>query len=166
MKLLPTIPTFGYETANCYAKTYEQRADALIKKQKETLAGLFASNIRAVNESRAQDGNVPLSKEEEFNDPTDYANVRIIQIKGLYTKSNAAKIFGYVPVLGILSGLERIRNARHDNADNKISQIVRGIFECLGLGALFLLPDIGVTIYRAYKPEEKRSDVVYMDLEL
>ena len=64
--------------------------------------------------------------------------------------NNVGNILGYIPVIGILIGAVRIDTARRENLSmaTKVTMIVRGILEIMGLGLLFLIPDLIVSIGR------------------
>ncbi|MCI5052470.1 MAG: hypothetical protein MRY21_04970 [Simkaniaceae bacterium] len=69
---------------------------------------------------------------------------------------NGLNILGYIPVLGLISARERLyrplSDAHHpmhvEPKNVKISLYVRGVFETVGLGSVYLVPDLLVTAKR------------------
>lgn len=72
----------------------------------------------------------------------------------LYSNRNAAKVAGYIPLVGIGIGGVRVFRAikrRDEKFYNTTLMILRGIIEILGL-AIFLLP---IDKYESYKRKRK-----------
>ena len=67
---------------------------------------------------------------------------------------NARNILGYIPVLGLIPFYSRcVSPMCSDNVSSKptsvkIAEFVRGLFEGLGLGIIYLIPDLIVTAFR------------------
>jgi len=77
------------------------------------------------------------------------------------TKYNVLRGFGYVPVIGIFTGLADI-NIGKDEKDlaTRVYGIARGILEIIGLGILFLIPDAIVSIHRHFCAEAPHAKKV------
>lgn len=76
--------------------------------------------------------------------------------KGMMQR-NVISIMGYIPIVGIISGIIRIvlsaqqmNKEKCDKAYHAV-HITRGVFEILGLGSLYLIPDLLVTAGRISK---------------
>jgi hypothetical protein len=66
-------------------------------------------------------------------------------------KYNIYRVMGYLPIAGIITGVTEINFGKnHENPSTRVYAIVRGIFEMLGLGILFLIPDAIVSIHRHF----------------
>lgn len=65
---------------------------------------------------------------------------------------NVHRIIGYIPLIGIVTGLidTCIAFDRKTSMDptTRVYLFVRGIFQMLGLGILFLIPDTIVSVHR------------------
>jgi hypothetical protein len=69
--------------------------------------------------------------------------------------ANLMKKLGYVPLLSIYIGIDRIRLAVKNDLSYKINHIVRGIIEVLCLGLLLLPVDLIITAYRDHKAKQE-----------
>lgn len=79
---------------------------------------------------------------------------------------NLAKIGGYVPVIGFFTGALRIELfVRKGGVENRMFHLIRAIFEILGLGILFLVPDIVVTTVRHIAVCLKKDDNFLSSIE-
>jgi sulfite exporter TauE/SafE len=89
----------------------------------------------------------------------------IYNITGWHTEASATKerinlnpkrfnffrVLGYFPVGGILIGLADIGTSKdEEKLATRIYGIVRGILEIIGLGIVFLIPDIAVSVHRHF----------------
>ncbi len=69
---------------------------------------------------------------------------------------NVLNMLGYMPVLGLIPCVCRLilplcdetSSMHNEPTEVKIANYIRGFFEGLGLGALYLIPDLIATIYR------------------
>ena len=86
----------------------------------------------------------------------------------LYKKNNLLKVLSYFPVISLVTGSMRFSNTLTSlpSRSNKVTHIVRGIFECLGLGSLFLIPDIAITIQREKRCSFYRETKEFEMMEL
>lgn len=83
-----------------------------------------------------------------------------IQVKDRYKGKNIRKVMGYIPIIGMLLGITRIRQARVLNSQqlpNRFNHIVRGSIEALNLGFLLLIPDLLLTAARAIRVSLPRA---------
>jgi hypothetical protein len=69
-------------------------------------------------------------------------------------KYNALVIAGYLPATGIFSGICHLMLANQQGTlsttKERVYFIIRGVLEIVGLGSLFLIPDLVVSIHRHF----------------
>jgi len=67
---------------------------------------------------------------------------------------NIIKISSYIPIVAIFSGMiniySGITNERLESPLSRVGLVARGILECIGLGLLFLIPDLIVSMHRHF----------------
>lgn len=65
---------------------------------------------------------------------------------------NIFTALGYYPILGIIPGLRRLTDINEDLQPVAVrtAHYVRGLFEVLGFGIIYLIPDLVVTLNRFY----------------
>lgn len=113
--------TFGFHTRN-------------------TIPGAYKHNIKFLNRK---------TRQHEF-----YSNLNVAKTDAIFF--NALQIAGYIPVVGLIPFAARLivplfneESAMHQEpADVKKAHYIRAIFEGLGMGILYLIPDIIVTLDR------------------
>lgn len=84
---------------------------------------------------------------------------------------NALNILGYIPVLGLIPCAARLiyplcnkDSAMHyESPDVKIAEYIRGFFEGIGLGILFLIPDVIITGKRFSGNSEPEESLLASD---
>ena len=82
-----------------------------------------------------------------------------------YIGRNVVTVLGYFPLAGLIVGIARIafsykKMQTDQSADGHAFyaiQITRGVFEIVGLGLLFLIPDLVVTAIRAINAHNASS---------
>jgi hypothetical protein len=88
---------------------------------------------------------------------TEHFCLDLEEERSKYLKHNVTHILGYFPLVGIIIGIMRIAQSRkemekglssHDQGGQAILQL-RGWAEIVGIGSIFLLPDLIVTAIRA-----------------
>lgn len=72
---------------------------------------------------------------------------------------NMATVAGYLPLVGAIVGIWRIASQGFHAGQKGVHgwepfQIARGVVEVLGLGSLLLIPDLVVTIRRAWRSSQ------------
>lgn len=86
--------------------------------------------------------------------------------KSLYLKHNVTHILGYFPLVGLIIGIMRIVQSRKEMEKDLPSEKqagyavlqVRGAFEIIGAGVLFLFPDLIITAIRAASAYQRRKN--------
>lgn len=76
---------------------------------------------------------------------------------------NCFQILGYIPVLGLIPCAIRLIGAQKDPSEPpevKTAHAVRGVFEGLGLGILYLIPDLFVTAQR-FNPSTYQGRITF-----
>lgn len=141
-RLYGSLENFNTSHADLLSKIESKRViDPVIKKD---LHKARAIHLKIMTSQGIVDGSLPLDG----------------YIPAQYGQENLAKVFGYVPLLGIVIGVCRIARAILDKTFdenpnlNSGRQIFRGFVEIIGLGFFYLPIDIGVTIYRSKKYSE------------
>lgn len=151
----PTIhlgyePVIGYTSARVNAGLHigartSREFEETVDKTKEAANQVIHNNDDSETCNDMTDASE--TSREENNSPEDYAPTPL--------KSGAAKVFEYIPGFGILPGIGRIMEAIKAEDDpilNRIGHIIRGIFAILGLGILYLIPDLIGTYKIHYDP--------------
>lgn len=141
------IPAFGFETTKC-----NSRYRHLIVKFKPVAEKVF---------KQASNGSpIDLNNPEFVSFVTMSRDNMQSMAQKAWKTANIVKALGYIPLVGMLIGVNRIVKAARMESEllpNKYEHIARGCIEALSLGALFIIPDIALTIFREYnaKPEAK-----------
>jgi hypothetical protein len=72
-------------------------------------------------------------------------------VNDIVLKHNVITVMGYVPIVGTLAGIAHIVMSKDaNNLAGRVYAIARGILEIFGLGILFLIPDVIVSVHRHF----------------
>ncbi len=83
-----------------------------------------------------------------------------------YVQRNIRKVVGYIPVLGIFAGIGTIKESvNYKDQPYKALHILRAAAQIIGLGSLFLIPDLAKTYfnYRQVRKEENNLNLLGND---
>lgn len=95
------------------------------------------------------------------------SNFETKKITRMVSNENFLKVLGYIPIIGgITAGKLRMDNVRtkfttnsKTELTNKVWHVVRAFFEILGLGVLYLLPDLFMTAWLARAPNKDKLTI-------
>lgn len=80
-----------------------------------------------------------------------------------YVQRNISKVVGYIPLLGIFSSIRDIKELiKYNDQPYKAMHILRIAFQMVGLGSLFLIPDLAKTYFN--HKQVKKEDTTNLNL--
>ena len=155
MRELTSIPGFGFENSKTNAN---HRYVAEVVQESRQVLNVTDRIFANLNEFRLAHPQIHENLQEVTTQAEEQTHAILSQQK-LWKNGNRDKILGYLPVIGIFSGIQRfVKVSRFPEGytKTKAQHVVRGIFEFLGLGFLLLIPDLIVSAVRA-KPSKRNE---------
>lgn len=108
-----------------------------------------------------------LSKSEETGGLEGGREIKVTkEPSNAYVQRNIRKVVGYIPIVGIFSSIGQARELiKYKDQPYKALHILRIAFQAVGLGSLFLIPDLAKTYfnYKQTKKEEINESLLSED---
>jgi hypothetical protein len=151
MRDLSFIPAFGFQTDTVNSdRIYRNENVKMVKKEMWEEFGNFEKRFPGAEIASTLAPRVDILVSQHMGECSEkYEKV----VSSMRKASNLQKVLGYLPLIGTIVGISRLRSVHQDKQRGtqnliKAHHLVRGSIELLSLGFLLLIPDLILTACR------------------